>query len=240
MYKIATIALLFACLGVPVVALEGEAPFRIAGQEVGWFFSGADNPTLILWHQFDRQMGLGIPPGRDSWETLLAADRGERFQESYNILALNHPWNDAESAAGFSEFRLRAFVSGIHNFLRRQGTMPDVYTMGVSAGATLAILHCEIAPRICQGSVAISGYHRFGAVDVSGLVLEGCYDDKRLLVLNSQSEGMVALREHIRGHECENIGSFVQQGSRLHGMAWLREQTDDGGVWGRIFAFFGI
>ena len=112
--------------------------------------------------------------------------------------------------------------------------------MGVSAGATLAILHCDIAPRNCQGSVAIGGYHRFGAIDVSGAVLKGCFDDKRLLVLNSQGEGNVALREHIRGHECGNIGSFVQQDSLLHGMAWLREQPDDGGVWRRIFDFFGI
>ena len=123
MNRFAVLVLLFACLGLlaPVAALEGETPYRIAGQEVGWFFSGADDPTLILWHQFDQQMGLGIPRGRDSWEILLAEERGDRFLESYNILALSHPWHDAESALGFSEFRLREYVARIHNFLRRQG-----------------------------------------------------------------------------------------------------------------------
>ena len=240
MNKLGIIVFLFGCLGLPLAALEGETAYRIAGQDVGWFFSGADKPTLILWHQFDQQMGLGVPTGRDSWENLLSEERGSRFKDSYNILALNHPWHDAEAATHFSPLRLRIFVSRIHNFLRRRGVAGEIYTMGASAGATLAILHCDMVPRVCQGAVAISGYHRFAMVDVSGLVLDGCYDERRLLVLNSQSEGTTALREHIRGHECENVSSFVQQDSLLHGMAWLDDQPDDGGVWQRIFAFFGI
>ena len=240
MGKLATVVLLVASLGLPVAALEGEATHRIAGHEAGWFFVGADKPTLVLWHQFDQQMWLGIPPGRDSWHDLLSANRGDRFKGSYNVLALNHPWRDAEAASSFSEGRLRVFVSKIHNFLRRRGVSGDIYTMGASAGATLAILHCDMAPRVCQGAVAIGGYHRFRRVDAAGLVLDGCYGDKGLLVLNSQSEGRAALREHIRGHKCDNIGSFVLQDSRLHGMAWLRDEPDDGGVWRRVFAFFGI
>ena len=90
----------------PAAALEGETAYRIAGQEVGWFFSGADKPTLILWHQFDQQTWLGIGRGRDSWESLLAAERGERFKDRYNILALNHPWSDADAAAEFSPIRI--------------------------------------------------------------------------------------------------------------------------------------
>lgn len=240
MSKLTIIALIFVCLRAPVAALEGEIPHRIDGQDVGWFVSGRDAPTLVLWHQFDQQMGLGIMAGRDSWETLLWENRGGRVRGGYNILALNHPWRNAESAKEFSEIRLRAFVAKIHNFLRRKGFTGEIYTMGASAGASLALLHCKIASHKCKGAVAISGYHRLVTVDVSGLVLDDCYDNKRLLVLNSQSDGQVALREHIRGHECDNIGSFVPEGSTLHGMAWLREQPEEGTVWQKIFDFLGV
>ena len=57
MNKLAIIVFLFGYLVSPLAALEGETAYRIAGQEVGWFFSGVDKPTLILWHQFDQADG---------------------------------------------------------------------------------------------------------------------------------------------------------------------------------------
>ncbi len=221
-------------------ALDGEETHTIAGQEAGFYFSGLNKPTLVLWHQFDLQTALGIPAGRASWEGLLQRAQGERLQAQYNILAIDHPWFNPAAARRFERRRFAQLVFEIHAFLWRRGLKGEFYTMGASAGGALAILHCDLLPSACQGIVTVGAYNRFDEVNVAKLVLEDCYHGIDILVLNSPGDGMASLQEHVRRSSCANISVLATAGSDLHGMAWLLAQPDDGVIWRKLSQFFGL
>ncbi len=240
MLRLAFIFSLFLGCALPIPALAVEETHTIAGQEVGFYFSGLDKPTLVLWHQFDLQTSLGIPAGRASWEGLLQRERGERLLSQYNILAIDHPWFNPAAAQRFTWRRFAQLVVEIQDFLRRRGLWGGIYTMGASAGGALAILHCDLLPSACQGVVAVGAYIRFDEVDVAALVDEDCFHGINLLALNSPGDGMASLQEHVRRSECANIGALATNDSNLHGMVWLLEQPANGAVWGRLSQFFGL
>ena len=240
MLRLAFIVSLILGCAAPMPALAVEETHTIAGQEVGFYFSGLYKPTLVLWHQFDLQTSLGIPAGRASWEGLLQRERGESLQSQYNILAIDHPWFNPAEARQFTWRRFAQLIFKIHNFLRRRGLRRAFYTMGASAGGALAIFHCDLLPSACQGVVAVGAYNRFDGVNVAALVDEDCFHGIDLLALNSPGDGMASLQEHVRRSECANIGALATVDSNLHGMAWLREQPANGAVWRRLSQFFGL
>ena len=231
MIRLAFIVPILLGCAATLQALAGEETHTIAGQEAGFYFSGRNKPTLVLWHQFDLQTALGIPAGRDSWGGLLQHARGQSLKSQYNILAVDHPWFEAAAARQFEWRRFAQLVFEMHDFLRRRGLRGAVYTMGASAGGALAIFHCDLLPSACQGVVAVGAYHRFDRVDVAGLVLEDCFHGIDLLALNSPGDGLASLQEHVRRSACANISALATAGSDLHGMAWLLGTT---GRWHRL------
>lgn len=240
MIRLAFIVCFILGSAAPMPALADEETHTIAGQEAGFYFSGLNKPTLVLWHQFDLQTALGIPAGRASWGGLLQHAHGERLQAQYNILAIDHPWFNPAAARQFTWRRFAQLVFEMHEFLRQRGLRDEVYTMGASAGGALAILHCDLLPSACRGVVAIGAYNRFDEVNVAALVLEDCYYGIDLLALNSPGDGMASLQEHVRRSTCANISALATVGSDLHGMAWLLAQPADGVVWRKLSQFFGL
>ena len=222
------------------LALDAPDEIHIDGHPADLYMADAESPTLILWHQFDGQTGLGVPDGRESWDALLTSERGTALLSRYNILALEHPWRDGRSATRFKKQDLSSLVFALHNTLRRRGLNGEVYTLGASAGGALALLHCAMTPRVCEGAAAIGAYYRFADQDIARLALRRCYADKALLALNSPADGEASLQERIRRSPCQNIQTYAPADGQLHGMAWLYAQPDDSGVWARFDSFFGI